>query len=596
VLPCSATSDQITITINPTATAFAGNDTTICETDIITFTTATMGGSTTDILWTTSGNGTFDDDTDINTSYTPDLSDISNGSVTLTVTTNDPDNSGPCTETSDDILITINEAPIVYAGPDTAICEYDTYTISGASMFGSSIINWSSSGDGTFSNTGILNPQYTPGQNDILNSNIVLTMTSGNPSGPCNAISDSMLLKINTSPILSMTIDSSTCSQSDGGLTVTPIGGVYPYTYLWSEAGETDSIITGLSSGIYSVTVIDDLGCYGDTSVNVYDIGAGTIIFDYSQNILCYGDSTGIISVSMIGGTPPYSYTWSNGLSTDSISQISAGTYTVTVTDNNSCIVVDNTTLSQPSTALNVLINTSLITCYDENDGNISFLASGGSTPYSYIWSNGLTDTIADNLSQGTYIITVTDNNACQLIDSVNIYEPSIIEASIIKTQASCPGSEDGEITTSASGGTGTLSYIWEHDSSINDSVITNLLSGTYQLTVSDINNCSKTFEIILESIEDACLLIPTLFTPNNDDYNDKWEIKGIQFYSKIKIEVFNRWGDIVYYFDDSGYKYMGDPWKGEYNGTGLPMGAYVFIINLYDDEEPRNGVVSIKR
>ncbi len=594
-VPCTAASDQMTLTINQAAVVNAGNDTTICETDIFAATSASFGGGATMVSWTTNGDGIFDDSSAVNTGYTFGTGDISNGNVTLTITANDPDDTGPCSAVSDNIIITINQAPVADAGPDTSICEYDTYIVSGASMTGSSSITWTSSGDGAFSNTNILNPEYTPGPNDIINGNIVLSITSGNPSGPCTATSDSMLLKINTSPLLTVQIDSSNCNQSDGAITVSPVGGVEPYSYTWSVTG-ADSSITGLSSGNYSVTVTDDLGCFSDTTVHVYDIGAGTIVFDDYTNINCYGDSSAYISITMVDGTPVFTYSWSEGSNTDSIYNIPAGTYTVTVTDNNDCVVIDSIVITQPQTALDFTVNSVNISCNGLSDASIFVSVNGGTPPYDYLWSTGDTSSTLVNLNKGTYILVVVDSNGCTRTDSVVVIEPGAIQINHVLTQPSCPGSSDGKISLAATGGTGKLTYLWAYDNNVSGNTQAELEEGTYDITVTDENNCQSTYSVTLKSIEDVCLMIPTLFTPNNDNYNDTWLIKGAQFYDNLKIEIYNRWGDIVFSFAGSGNEYLNNPWDGKFNGKEMPMGSYVYIIDLGNGDEPLNGVVSLKR
>jgi len=175
-------------------TAYAGADATICATGTHTLSDATIGGSATSQTWTTSGDGSFSSTTALNPVYTPGATDISSGTVTLTITTNIP--SG-CSAATDDMVLTIDAAATATAGTDATICDIQTYTLSGASIGGSaSSQTWSTSGDGTFNSTAALNPVYTPGTTDKSGGTVTLTITTDDPAGPCGPVNDPMVLTI----------------------------------------------------------------------------------------------------------------------------------------------------------------------------------------------------------------------------------------------------------------------------------------------------------------------------------------------------------------------------------------------------------------
>jgi hypothetical protein len=140
------------------------------------------------------GDGTFGDANNVNTSYTPGTNDKVNGSVTLTLTTNNP--AGPCNAVSDQVLITINPEAIIDAGPNQNICSDGFASLSGTIGGGASSASWSTLGDGSFGNANNLTTTYTPGSNDITNGSVTLTLTTNNPAGPCNAASDQMTINI----------------------------------------------------------------------------------------------------------------------------------------------------------------------------------------------------------------------------------------------------------------------------------------------------------------------------------------------------------------------------------------------------------------
>src|SRR5690606_34431040 len=191
--PCPAMNDNVTITIDAVATVNAGSDLTICEGEPATM-PCTCGGLATGVTWSTSGDGSFDVITNPNAIYTPGPNDIANGTVTLTLATDDP--AGPCPAVSDDVILTINPQPIVDAGPDQTICSSGSAVLAGTFGGGASSATWSTSGDGTFDNPSALNATYTPGSGDITAGMVTLTLTTNDPAGPCVAESDDVIITI----------------------------------------------------------------------------------------------------------------------------------------------------------------------------------------------------------------------------------------------------------------------------------------------------------------------------------------------------------------------------------------------------------------
>ena len=242
--PCNLATDQMVVTITDEATADAGSDQTICEGDQVNL-VGSIGGGATASSWSTSGDGSFNNTMSLNAIYTPGPSDISAGSVTLTLTTNDP--AGPCVAVSDDMVVTINPAAVVSAGADQTICEDETATLSGSISGGATSATWSTSGDGTFNNVNSLTAIYTPGANDITNGQVTLTLTTNDPSGPCPAVSDQMLLNINDKPETNAGVDQTICETETVSLSGTIGGGASSAT--WTTSGDgTFNDATSLSA------------------------------------------------------------------------------------------------------------------------------------------------------------------------------------------------------------------------------------------------------------------------------------------------------------------------------------------------------------
>ncbi len=186
--------------------------------------------------------------------------------------------------------------------------------------------------------------------------------------------------------------DATTCGASDGTATVVPTNGFAPFTFQWDSAAgnQTTQIATGLSAGIYSVTVNDAKGCTGIFTVSIVDANAGTPSASVNQHVLCFGGNDGQATSSITGGTPPYTYVWDNGDSTAATtSGLTAGDYTVKITDSAGCIVFQTITINQPP-LLTGVVSVTDVSCPLCFDGSASIAPGGGTPSYSYQWKNSL--------------------------------------------------------------------------------------------------------------------------------------------------------------------------------------------------------------
>lgn len=277
--------------------------------------------------------------------------------------------------------------------------------------------------------------------------------------------------------------------NSDGAAQVSVSGGTSPYSYAWSN-GSSQATVSNLTAGTYSVTVTDNNGCTQSDIVSVTQPTSVTATIASSNNILCNGGSSGLATVAASGGTSPYAYSWSNGATSSSTTGLTAGNYTITVTDNNGCTDAESVTLTQPTSLTATLASSSNVSCNGSNDGTALVSVSGGTTPYSYNWSNGSTSTNQTSLAAGTYTMTATDNNGCTAIESVTITQPSAFSVSASTgTDVSCFGGSDGVASASASGGVTPYSFLWSTGGT--NSAVGGLTAGTYGVTVIDDNGCS---------------------------------------------------------------------------------------------------------
>ncbi|MBU1718870.1 MAG: gliding motility-associated C-terminal domain-containing protein, partial [Bacteroidetes bacterium] len=278
---------------------------------------------------------------------------------------------------------------------------------------------------------------------------------------------------------------------SDGTATATPGGGVIPYTYLWSN-GQTGQTATGLSEGTAYVTITDGASCETIGSVTVGLSGASISASVVSQDVSCNGLLDGTADVSVTGGSSPYSYSWSSGQSSASVTGLESGLYSVTVEDIYGCVDTASVLITEPDAIVFGSITLTEPLCAGDANGSLSVAASGGSAPLSYsIGGAGQAVGTFSNLSADNYTITVTDAHGCSITkDTVLTGPPAVLIDNISFTAPVCAGESNGTITITAHGGTGTLNY------SIGTGVQTqntfnNVSQGTYSITVTDANGCN---------------------------------------------------------------------------------------------------------
>jgi len=279
------------------------------------------------------------------------------------------------------------------------------------------------------------------------------------------------------------------CNGGTGTSTVSGTGGTPTYTYNWTPAGGTNANATGLSAGTYAATITDANGCTASVSVVISQPTVLTATMGTPTNPLCNG-APGSVTVTAGGGTPGYSYIWTPSGGTNANASITAGTYSVTVTDHDGCTATASVTINQPA-ALSTTISFTPASCNLPN-GSATVVASGGVPNYTYVWiPSAETTATATGLNAGTYTVTVTDNNHCTTSTSVTVTQPPAVTATISgNTPVSCNAGTNGTATAVGGGGTPPYNYLWTPGSNTN-AYATGLSAGTYSVTVTDANNCT---------------------------------------------------------------------------------------------------------
>lgn len=296
-------------------------------------------------------------------------------------------------------------------------------------------------------------------------------------------------------------------------------GGTPDYNYAWSNGGGS-ATINGLAAGSYTVTVTDTKGCTATNSVTIEQPETAVLITTINKtNVLCKGAANGTAEVVAEGGTlatgHTYSYTWSNDATTASISNLAPATYTVTVTDDNSCTATGSVAITEPA-ALTLTKTQSNVSCAGSANGSVNVSVSGGTSPYTYAWSGDATSTEEDlsGLGGGTYTLIVTDHNGCTVTETIEIEEPDVLTLGLSPVPESCDGG-DGKITAAATGGTqfdlGGANpyylYSWYRKTSATDSTlfasnvtqIDTLSAGNFTVVVKDANGCEAKASVTLE-------------------------------------------------------------------------------------------------
>ncbi|MEP4826783.1 MAG: Ig-like domain-containing protein, partial [Gilvibacter sp.] len=349
--------------------------------------------------------------------------------------------------------------------------------------------SWSPGGETTETITGLSAGTYT------------VTVTDA------NGCSDTASATVNPGTCLDLAAFAAatpvTCNgDSDGTASATVTGGSGSFSYSWAPGGATTASISGLSGGSYTVTVTDLVTlCTQTATATVNEPGvldSGIAV----TNVLCHGNETGSLDLTVTGGNAPYTFLWSNGATTEDINLLAAGTYSVTITDSKGCSTTDSAEVLQPDAPLAISNVVTDVLCNGDATGAVNITVTGGTMPYTYSWSNGATTEDIADVTAGSYSVTVTDANGCSISDSATVNEPSA-ELSIVITKenaTTAQGCADGEATATPSGGTAPYTYLWSASAgSQTTQTATNLPSGTHTVIVTDANGCTLEQGVVID-------------------------------------------------------------------------------------------------
>jgi gliding motility-associated-like protein len=613
---CTA-EDEVHITINPSPTVDLGPDQTVCDYNAPI--TLDAGGGMDIYDWSTG------DDTQ---TILVDSSDTYSVIVT--------DGNG-CTE-SDSITVTVNPSPNPDLGPDQTICDYDTVSVVLDAGPGD-IYQWSITEDtqqitvnesGTYAVT-VTNSFGCTGTDSMI---LIMDILPDPNLGPDTVVcdynapimldpgtdpsfdylwsdgSDSIDLEVNESGTYSVTVTEGVCTATDEiQVTINPSPSVdlgpdqyhceteEPFVldaglglseYLWNTEN-TSRTQNVTETGTYAVTVTNEYDC-NDADSMYFHIDTMPPIGIFHDTNYCINADAFYLEAASEGGT------WEGtgiadqdtGLFVPQVVGDNTSHITYTVI-NGECTSVSEADIHVHALPDIKVINVQDVLCFGEATGEIQVAAPGSTSP-EFDWvSHDIYGAHIQALNAGVYNLVVTDAYSCQSDTFLIVSQPSELLVDYESGHPSCIGNNDGYIEFEVSGGVLPYLYSWEMGESDSPS-FNDLYEGEYNFVISDDHNCTENVSIKLIDTPVECIRIPNAFTPNGDGTNDTWEIENLDMFNVYQVQVFNRWGQLLY---------CGTPGDESWDGTTLegkkvPTGAYIYVIKLDSGRDKRSGTVSV--
>jgi gliding motility-associated-like protein len=629
---CGDATDEMTLTIISGAYAFAGEDATVCEAELYELTDATADNYTS-VFWTTSGDGEFSNNTILNPVYAAGSGDLLAGNATLTLTVN---GVGSCGDVSDEMTITYNPLPEVFAGEDANTCANDAYTIADATANNYGSLLWTTNGDGTFNNNNLLNPIYTPGNADISAGSVVLFITAYSETS-CPDVTDEMTLSITLQPDVFAGEDALTCG-TDGYELIDATADMYE-SLLWITSGDgtfNDATILNpvytpgaadLSEGsvILTLTAMGSGSCGDASDEMILEFVPEPTVYAGEDAETCASDAS--IEIGSSSATNYVSLTWTtngdgsfdnntilNPVYVAGANDIASGQVTLTIT----AIAAGN--CNDATDEMVVIINANPVanagvdqTIQIGTSTTLAGSATGGSGLYAYYWTPEelLVDpneqnptTVNLNTNPTVFILQVTDGmTGCYDYDTVLINLENIPEDVVVAVDdydttdfntttvidillndsypsegipsiSICDEPANGMVVINSDG---TITYTPNLDFTGEDVFC-------YKICDAELTNLCDSAMVYVQVQEGATppddLIIFNALTPNGDGMNDSWIIQGIENYPDNKVYLFNRWGDEIHYLE--GYDNTRIYWDGKNKKDRmLPDGTYYYVFYI---------------
>ncbi|WP_188362963.1 T9SS type A sorting domain-containing protein, partial [Flavobacterium orientale] len=450
---------NVSVTITQPATALASTNTTTnvsCFGGTTGSTTVTASGGTAPytILWSNGGT-TFTANNLAAGTYIAVITDANGCTSNVSVTITQPMIAVSASIASTHATCCTGDNGIIVATPTGGTAPYTILWSNGSTAFG---IN------------GLTGGTYT----------YVVTDANG-----CTATGSVIILSV---PVLvsTHTATALTCTTTSASATVTATGGTLPYAIVWST-GSTAFTVNNLTAGTYTYLVTDANGCQSNGTVTIAT--APAIVASTTQtNVTCFTGDNGSVTATVTGGTAPYTILWSNGSTTFTIDNLAAGTYTAVITSANGCTANVSATVTQPAASLLATTTQINMGCIAGSFGSITCTVTGGTAPYTILWSNGGTTFTINDLAVGTYTALVTSEDGCTANVTATITQDAI-QAATTQTNVSCFAGNNGSVTATVLGGTAPHTILWSNGST--NFTLNNLAVGTYTGSITSATGCT---------------------------------------------------------------------------------------------------------
>ncbi len=494
---------------------------------------------------------------------TPTVTNLSPGNYTLTVS------DGNCSQTQVFSVNSFNAPLITSTQSDitcSALCNGNiSITISGG--IPTYTTQWSTGTTGITSINGLCAGTYS----------VIVTDAAG-----CSAVKNYSLTTISAIAFSSPDLNNPQCHDDcNGSLTAIPLGGTMPYTFSWTPSNVGTATTNSLCAGNYSITVTDANGCLASDTyslVNPATLTLTAVVTDASCNTAL----DGAIDITITGGGAPINYNWTPGnIVTEDLTNVLSGSYTITATDNFGC-VIDSNLLISATIVVNAIAGNDRVFC---QNGTLLLDGSNSNGGITYEWfesplvapiASTLITSVSPSVGTTTYVLIAT-NGACVDKDTIIVSSNAlpVVDAGPMINMPIFSSASIGGNPTGPSGST----FNWNPVLALDNPTNANPTSGTtvttiYTVTVIDGNGCANSDTVTVFISPE--IRIPNGFSPNGDGKNDVWQIDNIYQFPDCEVEVYNRWGEQLFY--SKGYAV---PFNGQYKGKDLPVGTYYYIINL---------------
>ena len=376
--------------------------------------------------------------------------------------------------------------------------------------------------------------------------------------------------------------------KSDGYLAAAVTGGQTPFIYKWSNGSDSQEI-SGLSSDDYAVTITDAASCQTTAQISLSEPEPLEVASE-AKHIECVDANTGEIQLYVTGGTKPYTITWNTGSAATNLTGLSAGAYTVTVTDDNNCLNEQTLIIESPENGMTISAEVTDESCYGEANGSIVITQENAEEPIIYILNDepGQSSNTFSGLTGGSYLVTVIDAKNCSIFREIQVAPAEEIEVEISSDLLVNYG-EDLTLEVVMKNTSGAISYEWNAPNEelfscmdCSTPVISNIVrSFSASLLVIDERNCSSETYFNVNVVDQNDLAVPTGFSPNNDGMNDYLAVFGSPDIQINEFKIYNEMGQLIFSSQNVRANEEMTGWDGNDKGSALPMGSYIWTLNF---------------